>query len=400
MNPSKYLGNELNYVQKVLNSESWSATGGNWNNTLERAFCEKFGVKYAIAMNSGTATLHSALVAVGVKPGDEVIIPALTVIMDATAVIHAGAIPVYADVDPWTFEVTALEIEKRITAKTRAIITVALYGLTPDMTRIMKMAKKHNLPVIEDNAQCFLGYEKGRLAGTIGDMASFSFENTKHMSCGEGGILVTNNERYAEIARKIGGHGYKNLRAEEGRVRLNADVFQRPDYKRCDTIGYNYRLNEFSAAIALAQLERLDELVELRKESAKLFRDVMAQSDFFIPQYVPEDCINSYYTLGALYYGNDWADFHTKYIENGGDGFYGACALPYQEPALFGYRYHICPVAENLQSRMMQFKTNYRDLKLAKVKAQALEKTIESYSHGIKRVDRNRDHKVSQIQAA
>jgi perosamine synthetase len=217
-NPSKYRGNEMNYIERVLNSEQWSATGGNWNNALEAAFCEKFGVKYAIAMNSGTATLHSALVACGVAPGDEVIIPALTVIMDATAVIHAGAIPVYADINPNTFNIEPTTLEQRITPRTKAIIAVV---------------------VIEDNAQCFLGKYRGKIAGTIGDMASFSFENSKHISCGEGGIVVTNNEQYAEKARKIGGHGYKHLKANEGRVRLRQDDFQRPDYKRFDTVGYN-----------------------------------------------------------------------------------------------------------------------------------------------------------------
>src|SRR5262245_4211706 len=118
-NPSKHLGNEEDYVKKVLRSENWSATTGNWNQTFERAFADKVGSKYAIAMNSGTATLHAALLASGVEPGDEVISPAITVIMDSTATFHANAIPVYADINPDTFNIDPDSIERCITPKTK-----------------------------------------------------------------------------------------------------------------------------------------------------------------------------------------------------------------------------------------------------------------------------------------
>lgn len=377
---------ELEYLTKVLNSESWSSTGGSWNNALERAFCEKFGVKYAVAMNSGTATLHCALAAAGVGRWDEVISPALTVIMDSTATIHAGATPVYADVDPRTYNIDPKDIERKVGPRTKAIIAVSLYGLPPDMDRIMEIARINNLVVIEDNAQCLLGKYKGRLAGTMGHMASYSFETTKHISCGEGGILITNDEGFAEKARKIGGHGYKNLRAEEGRIRLNQDVFQDPAYKRHDTIGWNYRLSEFSAAIALAQFEKAEEIVEMRIRVANMFRDEMRQCDYLIPQSVPDDCINSYYTLGVRYEGEKsigvtWKDFRRKYIENGGDGIYAAWSIPYQEPAMKNHYspFPHCPVAEALQPRLMQFKTNYTDMDLAMSKAEALGKTIKGY---------------------
>ena len=181
-NPIKYLGNELEYLKKVLQSESWSATVGSWNQELEKAFARKIGTKYGIALNSGTSTLHAALEAAGVKPGDEVISPTVTVIMDTTATLHANAIPVYVDVDPETFTINPKDIERKMTPKTKAIITVGIYGLSPDMDPIMELAKKHGIVVIEDNAQCFLNTYKGRMAGTIGHMSSYSFENTKHIS--------------------------------------------------------------------------------------------------------------------------------------------------------------------------------------------------------------------------
>ena len=399
-NPSKYLGNELKYIKMVLESENWSATTGNWNQTLEGAFAKKIGTKYAVAMNSGTSTLHAALEAVGVGPGDEVISPALTVIMDTTATIHANAVPVYADINPETFTIDPGDIEKRITDKTKAIIPVSLYGLPPDYDPIIKIAKKHDLKIIEDNAQCFLSTYKGRMTGTIGDMASYSFENTKHLSCGEGGILITNDEQYAETARKIGGHGFKNLKAAEGRVRLNQDVFQNPHYKRHDRLGWNYRLSEFNAAIAMAQLERIDDLVQLRIKSAHIFIAVMKECDYLIPQKSPDGYTNSYYTLGVVYKGLEsigvtWEEFRKTYINAGGDGIYGAWAVPYLEPFLaerkfvsrcpwvynnVHYPSGLCPVAEQVQPLLMQFKTNYRDLDLAKKKAEILARVIEKFA--------------------
>ena len=398
-NPSKYLGNELEYLRKVLEGESWSATGGSWANNLERVFAERFGVKYAVAFNSGTSTLHAALEAGGVKPGDEVISPALTVIMDTTATMHANAVPVYADVEQDTFNIDPKDVARKITPRTRAIITVSLYGLPPDMDPIMELARKHNLVVIEDNAQCVLSRYKGRRTGTIGHMASYSFENTKHISCGEGGMVITDNEDYARMVRKIGGHGFKNLQAGEGRVRLNQDVFQNPNYKRHDVLGWNYRLSEFNAAVALAQLERVDELIELRVKSARIFMEVMSECDYLLPQVTPPDRENSYYTLGVLYEGKQsigvsWEDFRKAYIAEGGDGVYGAWSVAYLEPMVASrqfaghcpwvyekvrYEPGLCPVAERVQAKIMQFKTNYRDLQLAERKADALRRTIRRF---------------------
>lgn len=398
-NPSKYLGNELQYLQKVLEGESWSATGGSWTIGLEQAFSKRIGTRYGVAFNSGTSTLHAALEAVGVGAGDEVISPAVTVIMDSTATFHANAIPVYCDIDENTFNLDPNKLETLITPKTKAIIAVALYGLSPDYDRILEIAGRHNIPVIEDNAQAVLSFYKGKMLGTIGDIASFSFENTKHISCGEGGMILTDNEEYAEKCRKLGGHGFKNLRAEDGRVRLNQDMFQNPDYKRHDALGWNYRMPEFTAAVAYAQLERADELVKLRQDSAKIFMDVMADCDFLVPQETPEGYVNSYYSLGVRYLGEEklgvsWQEFRKEYVEMGGDGYYGAWSVPYLEPVIservfakrlpdvyenVSYEEGLCPVAEKVQKQIMQMKTNYRDMELAKRKAEILGKLIRKY---------------------
>lgn len=398
-NPNKFIGNELKYITKVLNSESWNSTEGSWTNNLENEFSKKFKSNYSVAFNSGTSTLHAALLALGVGPGDEVISPALTVIMNTTTTIFCGAIPVYVDIDPNTFNICPKDLEKKITNKTKAIQVVSIYGQSPEMDEIMEIANKHNIPVIEDNAECFLGYYKNKLVGTFGKIASYSFENSKHMSCGEGGIITTNDDGLATKCRKFGGHGFKNLTSDNGRVKLDQNVFQNPNYKRHDEIGYNYRLSEFSSAIALAQLENIDEMVKMRKESAKLFLDVMKDCDFLIPQHTPDYIEHSYWALGVKYYGEEklgvsWYDFRKKYVELGGDGIYGSWSVPYLEPSIqkreyvkfnphiyknISYQKGLCPVAEEVQSRLMVFKTNYRDLDLAKNKSNILRETINFF---------------------
>ena len=341
--------------------------------------------------------MHAALEAVGVLPGDEVIIPPLSVVMSTTSVLHANAIPVYADVELDTYNLCPIDVESKITDKTKAIVVVSLYGLPANLPKLREIADKYNIALIEDNAQCVLGTIDGQLAGSFGDFASFSFENTKHLSCGEGGMLITDDEDLAMLCRKIGGHGFKNLRAEEGRVRLNQEVFQNPEYKRHDILGWNYRLSEFSAAIALAQLERVETLVDLRKKNAEIFLEVLSKYDFFMPQATPKGFVNSYYTLGIVYTGDEqhgvsWKKFRETYVKNGGDGIYSSWAVTYDEPVIstgqFKKRYpeiysnisfeeSSCKNSEYLQKRLMQFKTNYRDISLAQEKADILELTIK-----------------------
>jgi perosamine synthetase len=186
---------ERAYVSEVLDSQFRTSAGSLMTQRLEEKFAGLFGVKYAISHVNGTATLHSALAAAGVGPGDEVIVPPLTMASTSFAVIHAGATPVFADIDPYTFNIDPADIQRKITPKTKAIIPVALYGLSPDMDPIMEIAKEHQLTVVEDDAECFFGYYKGRIVGSIGHMASFSFQSSKHMTSGEGGMLITEDRK-------------------------------------------------------------------------------------------------------------------------------------------------------------------------------------------------------------
>lgn len=382
----KYIGRELEYVKQVLESDERSGTSGGWNQRLEKQFAERFKMRFAIAHNSGTSALHTCLRAAGVGPGDEVISPALTVIMDAFATLYQGAVPVFADVDPETFNIDPKDIRNKITRRTKAIIGVSLYGVPVDIDPIMEIAAEKSLIVIEDDAQCFLSMYKGRLAGTIGHMSVFSFENSKHLSVGEGGMVITNDEMLAERVRKYGGIGYKNLTATGGRIRLDESVFQDPVYKRHDCLGWNYRLTELCAAVAVAQMERAEEIVRMRQDIARLYEEAIDGCKWMVPQRTPEGCTNSYWTYAVRYEGMSvlqvpWKQFRETFIKMGGDGFYAAWSLPYQEPALshLGYQGGSCPIAEELQPKLMQFKTNYRDRELAKEKARALRKTIRHF---------------------
>jgi perosamine synthetase len=397
---------ELVYIKEVLDSGFGAATSGSMNQRLERAFADRFGVRYAITHCNGTATMHSCLAAAGVGPGDKVIIPALTVISDAFATLHANAIPVFADIDPHTFNIDPKDVARKITPRTKAIMPVGLYGLPADMDPIMALAREHNLCVIEDNAQCFLGEYKGRLAGTIGHMASFSFENSKHMTTGDGGIVITDDEVLAKKIRKFHGAGYSTIEAEEGRVRLRRDDFQNPSFERHDSFGWNYRLPEVAAAVGLAQLERLDGYVAKRQAIAGMYAEAIKGCDYLIPQQTPEGYVNSYYTYAMVYEGQQalgvpWADFRRQCIELGGDGFYAAWQVTYNEPVIKQMAFYgkgcpvhcplyegprvkwgpgLCPVAEHLQPKLMQLKTNYGDLEEARQKAAALRRTIDYFS--------------------
>jgi len=222
----RFGGNELKYLTKVLEGEKLTATAGSWTHELEQQFAKKMGSKYAIAFNSGTSTLHAALLAIGIKRGDKVIVPALGPIMTSAAVVHAGGIPVFADVQESTFNIDPEDIKRKMTPEIKAIIGVHLYGLPCDMDAL----KSFGVPVIEDCAQALLATYKGKTAGTIGAFGSFSFENSKHISCGEGGMLLTDDERLATLARQIGGHGFVGLTSDSGRVKQNKEIFQHNIY--------------------------------------------------------------------------------------------------------------------------------------------------------------------------
>lgn len=377
---------EQTYVNEVLDSQFRTSAAGIMTGRLEKKFAETFGVKYAISHVNGTATMHAALVAAGVGPGDEVIVPSISMASTAFVALQAEAMPVFADIDPDTFTIDPADIEKRITPRTKAIIPVAIYGLSPDMDAIMETARQYNLTVIEDDAECFLGYYKGRIVGSIGHMASFSFQSSKHMTCGEGGMLITNVKELADKVRSFSNLGYSMLSGEVGKGKITKDAIQDPVYERHVIVGWNYRMSDLCAAVALAQLERLEDFIDQRIIIAQMYAEAIKDCHWLVPQVVPKGCKHSYWTYTVKLEHTiefSWYDFRKKYMELGGDGIYAAWLPNYLEPAFRGlsgiaqeYGVGLCPVAESVQPKLLQFKTNYMDIGLAKQQAEALTKTI------------------------
>lgn len=245
------IGNEeIKAVADVL--KSGFIAQGTKVNAFEELFAKLCGTKYAISVNSGTAALHTALNAAGIKQGDEVITTPFTFIATANTILMHDAKPVFVDIDEETFNIEPKKIKQKITKRTKAIVTVDLFGHLCDYDEISEIAKKNNLIVIEDACQAINAEYKGKKAGAFGDIAAFSFYATKNITCGEGGALTTNNQRYAEASKLFRQHGRSSMN----------------EYEYID-LGYNYRMTDISAAILLEQLKKLDFITKKRIENAE-----------------------------------------------------------------------------------------------------------------------------------
>ncbi|MCS7136277.1 MAG: DegT/DnrJ/EryC1/StrS family aminotransferase [Nitrososphaerota archaeon] len=243
---------EIREVSKVLETgilTTWHGSGERVSE-FEKRFASYIGVEYAIAVNSGTAALHTALAACGIGHGDEVIVPAMTFVATANVVLIQGARPVFVDVDPETLCMDPEKFQNAITDNTKAVIPVHVYGCPAEMDAIMEIAEDKGLIVIEDAAQAHGALYKGRKVGSIGHMGCFSFFASKNMTTGEGGIITTNDAEYARKCRLFRTHGQ-----EEAHMAVMP--------------GLNYRMTEFEAAIGLVQLSKLDKLNAVRARNAE-----------------------------------------------------------------------------------------------------------------------------------
>ncbi len=382
---------ERTYVEQVLASGFATSSGAAMTSRLEAAFAELVGVRYAIAFVNGTATLHAALAAAGVGPGDQVIVPPLTMASTTLAVLHAGAVPVFADVDPHTFNLDPASAAARITPRTRAIVPVALYGLPPDLPALVALAKERGLRVIEDDAQALLARIDGRPLGAIGDAGSFSLQSSKQLTSGEGGLVTTDDGEFAERVRRFNSLGYAAVGA--GRAAIAKDAIQDPQYARHVSLGFNYRMPELCAAVALAQVQRAGELLERRVAVARLFTEALEGVDWLVAQATPAGATHAYWTF-ALRLADPaigWHQLRQAFLAQGGDPFYGAWRLTYREPLFAdgcpvdrdaqeehgqGYGPGLCPVAEELQPRLIQLKTNYWCWERAERQAEILRRTV------------------------
>jgi len=243
----------ISAVQDVLRSGKVNYWTGPKGMEFERKYAEWQGSKFAISASSGTSALHIALSALGIGPGDEVIVPSYTFIASGFSIVQAGAVPRFADVNIDDHCISVESAEKLVNERTRAIMPVHLYGNVCDMDVILDFAKKHNLFVVEDNAEAFGGSYKGKKTGTLGDIAACSFcQNKTFTTGGEGGMVTTDNEDLAWQARSFRDHGY------DVKQRLSLlELEQRLPYIH-NMVGWNYRMTEMQSAIGLAELERID----------------------------------------------------------------------------------------------------------------------------------------------
>lgn len=277
---------ELANIKEVLDEKSWWRVNGRKIEEFETKFAKIHGVKYCLGVSNGTHALEIALQTLGIGRGDEVIVPAFTFISTASAVIYCNAEPVLADVKPDTFCMDPESFQKAITSKTKAVIPVHMAGYPCDMEEICRIAHEHGIKVIEDAAHAHGGEWKQRKIGSFGDMAAFSFQNGKIMTCGEGGALITNKQDLYDKAYLI--HGV-------GRPREDT-VYEHK------VLGSNNRMNEFQAAVLLAQMERLNSFNWIREQNARKLDGLLKEIEGIIPQApAPVGTVDTHY-MYMFYY--------------------------------------------------------------------------------------------------
>jgi perosamine synthetase len=255
------VGREREYVLDCLDS-TWISSSGRYLERFESAFAEFCGVDHAVSCCNGTVAVHLALLAQGIGPGDEVIVPTLTYVASANPVVYCGARPVFVDVEPRTWNIDPERIADAITPRTRGIVVVHLYGHPCDMDPILALAERHGLWVIEDAAEAHGATYRGRVAGSMGALATFSFYGNKIITSGEGGMVVCSDAGLAQKVRQLHGQGQDPARR-----------YWFP------MVGFNYRMTNIEAAIGLAQLERIDWHTSRRREIAGWYREELAGED-------------------------------------------------------------------------------------------------------------------------
>ncbi len=333
--------------------------GGRRIRQFEQEFAEFHGVRFAVAFNSGTAALHAAIVACGVEPGQEVIVPPYTFTSTATCALMQGAIPVFADVDDQTFCVDPKPLEPMISSLSRALIPVHLFGQPAPMDELREVARRYGLRVIEDCAQAPGATYKGKKVGTLGDCGVFSFQESKNLMTGEGGMLITDDPTLAEIARLVRNHGEAVV--PPGEVR---------SYK-AEILGWNYRMTEVEAALGLVQLRQLGAQNRVRQRlAAHLTRALEGVAGIRVPA-VRDGCEHVYYVYPLLYEEAAWGIPRSRFLEAvtaEGIPISGGYVRPlylsplYQERRAWAFRAYqggarydagLCPVAEHLHGRAM-----------------------------------------------
>ena len=264
---------DVQAVAEVLRSD-WLTTGPAVER-FERAVADFTGARHAVAVSSGTAALHAAVHALGIGPGDEVIVPPMTFVATANAVIYQGGTPVFADVDPGTLLLDPVEVGRKITPRTRAVIAVDYAGQPCDYDRLRTITDRHGLALVADACHSLGATYKGRRVGTLADLTAFSFHPVKHIATGEGGMVTTDEPNLAERMRQFRNHGISS----DHRQRAQAGAW----FYEMEELGYNYRLSDIHCALGISQLGKLPGWLKRRREIAAAYDEVLAASSCYEP---------------------------------------------------------------------------------------------------------------------
>ncbi len=249
-------GNEKQYLAECID-KGWISSEGEFVRQLESGVAQRVGRQYGIAVSNGSSALDAAVAALGLGPGDEVILPTFTIVSCAAAVVRAGATPVVVDADPQTWNMDPEQVASHVTSRTKAVMVVHIYGLPVDMDPILALAAKHHLKVIEDAAEVIGQSYKGRPCGGFGDVSTLSFYPNKHITTGEGGMILTDDPDLAERCRSL-----RNL------------CFQKKRFVH-EELGWNFRMSNLQAAVGVAQLERLDQSVERKRRMGQRYNELL-----------------------------------------------------------------------------------------------------------------------------
>jgi perosamine synthetase len=276
-------GNEKKYLLECIDS-GWISSEGPFVREFEQKFSQRVGRKFGVAVSNGSVALDLAVLSLGLEPGSEVIMPAFTIISCAAAIVRAGLTPVLVDADPATWNIDVSNIEEKITARTRALMVVHMYGLPSDMDPILELAHRHRLKIIEDAAEMHGQAYRGRPCGSFGEVSTFSFYPNKHVTTGEGGMIVTDDPELAERCRSL-----RNLCFQPKRRFVHEEL------------GFNYRFTNVQAALGLAQLERLDEFVVRKRRMGQFYHEHLSSlKQIELPARKTEFSENIYWVFGMV----------------------------------------------------------------------------------------------------
>ncbi len=284
---------EFRLVQETLET-GWVVQGPKVAQ-FEKLFSDYTKIPYSLATTSCTTALHLALVALGVGPGDEVILPAFTFVASANAIEYQGTKPVFCDIDLRTFNIDVTKIESKITKKTRAIMPVSLFGLSADMHPIMELANRHNLHVIEDAACAVGSWYHGHHAGSLADIGAVSFHPRKAITTGEGGMVLTKDEFLAEKMRSLRDHGATVSDLQRHHEKRS---FLMPEYHM---VGYNYRMTDLQGALGVAQIGKLEQIMDRRTILAQNYDQALADLDWLETPYTPRNNVHGYQSYVCLF---------------------------------------------------------------------------------------------------